>query len=125
MTENQIATKILDKAFEIHRTLGPGLLESVYERALNYELQLENIPVRCQVPVAFFYKEIMFEDGFRLDLLVGEKVVVEIKSVEKLHPVYYSQTLTYLKLTEKKLGLLINFNVKFLKDGIHRLANGL
>jgi len=125
MTENQIATKILDKAFEIHRTLGPGLLESVYERALSYELKLEEIPVRSQVPVSFFYKEIMFEDGFRIDLLVGEKVVVEIKSVEKLHPVNYSQTLTYLKLTEKKLGLLINFNVKYLKNGIHRLANGL
>jgi len=125
MTENDIATKILDKAFEIHRALGPGLLESVYERALLYELQMEGIQVQCQVPVAFFYKELMFESGFKLDLLVGEKVIVELKSVEKILPVHHSQTLTYLKLANKKLGLLINFNVKYLKDGIHRLANGL
>jgi len=125
MTENQIATKILDKAFEIHRALGPGLLESVYERTLLYELSLEGISVKRQVPVTFFYKEMMFEGGLILDLLVGEKVIVELKSVEKLLPVHHAQTLTYLKLTEKKLGLLINFNVKYLKDGIHRIANGL
>lgn len=125
MTENDIATLILDKAFEVHRNLGPGLLESVYEKALEYELVHAGKLVRSQYPVPIVYKEIWFEAGFRLDLLVENKVIVEIKAVEKLAPVHFAQTLTYLKLSEMKLGLLINFNCRLLKDGIHRVVNGL
>jgi len=125
MNENEIAKIILDKAFEIHRNLGPGLLESVYEKALEYELIHAGIFVASQLPVPLIYKEIKFEAGFRLDLLVENKVIVEIKANDGLAPVHFAQTLTYLKLSEKKLGLLLNFNVKYLKDGIHRLANNL
>ena len=125
MIENEIATTVLDKAFEIHRKLGPGLLESVYEKTLEYELIHAGVYVISQMPVPLVYKEIKFEVGFRLDLLVENKVIVEVKALENLAPVHFAQTLTYLKLTEKKLGLLINFNVKYLKDGIHRLANNL
>lgn len=123
--ENIIATAILDQAFKIHRELGPGLLESVYERCLEYELTEAGYKVQAQKPVAMNYKNISFEAGFRLDLLVNDKVIVEIKSVENLAPVHFAQTLTYLKMTGLKLGLLINFNTKFLKDGIHRVANDL
>lgn len=125
MKENEIATVILDKAFEIHRNLGPGLLESVYEKPLEYELIQAGIFVVSQVPVPLIYKEIKFEAGFRLDLLVENKVIVEIKANEALAPVHFAQTFTYLKLSEKKLGLLLNFNVKYLKDGIHRIVNNL
>lgn len=125
MNENEIAKIILDKSFEIHRALGPGLLESVYEKALEYELIQAGIFVVSQVPVPLIYKEIKFEAGFRLDLLVEHKVIVEVKAIESLAPVHFAQTLTYLKLSEKKLGLLLNFNVKYLKDGIHRIANKL
>jgi GxxExxY protein len=125
MNENEIATIILDKAFDIHRSLGPGLLESVYEKALEYELTQSKVFVQAQQPVPMIYKEIKLNIGFRLDLLVENKVIVEIKSLEKLAPVHFAQTLTYLKLSEKKLGLLINFNTKLLKDGIHRIANNL
>lgn len=123
--ENIIATAILDQAFKIHKELGPGLLESVYERCLEYELKEAGFEVESQKPVAMNYKNIIFEAGFRLDLLVNQKVIVEIKSVENLAPVHFAQTLTYLKMTGLKLGLLINFNTKFLKDGIHRVANDL
>jgi GxxExxY protein len=125
MTENEIATIILDKSFEIHRTLGPGLLESVYEKALEYEMIQTGLIVNSQLPVPLVYKEIKFEAGFRLDLLIQNKVIVEVKAIETLAPVHFAQTLTYLKLSGKKLGLLINFNTKLLKDGIHRLVNGL
>ncbi|UJP66907.1 GxxExxY protein [Mongoliitalea daihaiensis] len=125
MTENEIAKIVLDKSFEIHRSLGPGLLESVYEKALEFELNQTKIMVASQVPVPLVYKEVKFESGFRLDLLVENKVIIEIKANEGLAPVHFAQTLTYLKLADKRLGLLINFNVKFLKDGIHRLVNNL
>lgn len=125
MTENEIATLILDKAFEIHRILGPGLLESVYEKALEYELIQSGVTVNSQQAVPMIYKEIKFEAGFRLDLLVENKVIIEVKSVENLAPLHFAQTLTYLKLSNKKLGLLINFNTKLLKEGIHRVVNGL
>ncbi len=123
--ENQIAAAILDQAFKIHTELGPGLLESVYERCLQHELIEAGYEVLAQVPVPMNYKSIRFEAGFRIDLLVNDKVLVEIKSVEALAPVHYSQTLTYLKMKNLKLGLLINFNVKYLKDGIHRVVNNL
>jgi GxxExxY protein len=125
MTENQIATKILDAAFPLHTLLGPGLLESVYEQTLAYELNEIGLKVLTQVPEPLVYKEIKFEAGFRLDLLVENKVIVEIKSIENLAPVHFAQTLTYLRLADKKLGLLINFNSKYLKDGIHRIVNNL
>lgn len=123
--ENFIATAILDQAFKIHTELGPGLLESVYERCLQYELFEAGYEALTQVPVPMNYKAVSFEAGFRIDLLVNEKVLVEIKSVEALAPVHFAQTLTYLKMKKLKLGLLINFNVKHLKDGIHRVVNDL
>ncbi|NQU86586.1 MAG: GxxExxY protein [Mariniphaga sp.] len=123
--ENQIATTILDQAFKIHTELGPGLLESVYERCLQYELIEAGYDAQIQVPVPMNYKSVRFEAGFRIDLLVNNKVLVEIKSIENLAPVHFSQTLTYLKMSNLKLGLLINFNNKYLKDGIHRIVNNL
>ena len=123
MTENEIGTKILDYAFALHRTLGPGLLESVYERALCYDLMEAGLCVQAQMPVPLVYKGIKFEAGFRLDLLVEDKVIIEVKSIEALAPIHFAQTLTYLKLTNKRLGLLINFNNVLLKDGIHRVVN--
>lgn len=124
-TENQIATAILDQAFKVHTELGPGLLESVYEKCLQYELIETGYNAMAQIPVAMNYKTIHFDAGFRIDLLVENKVLVEIKSVEKLAPVHYAQTLTYIKMKNLKLGLLINFNAKHLKNGIHRIVNNL
>lgn len=125
MTENEIATVILDHAFALHKTLGPGLLESVYEKALFYDLVESGLMVQAQLPIPLVYKEIKFEAGFRLDLLVENKVIVELKAIESLAPLHFAQTLTYLKLSNKRLGLLINFNNKLLKDGIHRIVNNL
>jgi len=123
--ENKIASAILDQAFKIHTELGPGLLESVYEKCLQYELEQAGYHAETQVPVPMNYKSIRFEAGFRIDVLVENKVLVEIKSVESLAPVHFAQTLTYLRMKNIKLGLLINFNNKLLKDGIHRIANNL
>lgn len=125
MTENEIARKILDQAFPLHSALGPGLLESVYEKALYFDLVEVGLDVQAQVPIPMVYKDIAFEAGFRVDLLVENKVIVELKSINDLAPVHFAQTLTYLKFSNKKLGLLINFNVKSLKGGIHRVVNGL
>jgi GxxExxY protein len=123
--ENKIATAILDQAFKIHNELGPGLLESVYEKCLQYELTQAGYDAKSQVPVPMNYKAIRFDAGFRIDLLINSKVLIEIKSIENLAPVHFAQTLTYLKMSNLKLGLLINFNNKYLKDGIHRIANNL
>jgi len=123
--ENEIATAILDQAIKIHRELGPGLLESVYEKCLQYELIQAGYNAKTQVPVPMNYKTIRFDTGFRIDLLVEDKVLVEIKSIERLAPVHYAQTLTYIKMKNIKLGLLINFNNKLLKTGIHRIVNNL
>lgn len=109
----------------MHRKLGPGLLESAYENALAYDLTEIGLDVQQQVPMPFIYKEIKMEVGYRIDLIVENKVIVEVKSVESLAPVHFAQTLTYLKLAEKKLGLLINFNTKLLKNDIHRIVNNL
>jgi GxxExxY protein len=125
MTENEISHKIIGCAIELHKTLGPGLLESAYEAALAYDISQAGLDVKAQVPMPLIYKEVMQDVGYRLDLIVENKVIVEIKSVEVLAPVHFSQTLTYLRLSEKKLGLLINFNTKVLKNGIHRLVNNL
>ncbi|MGE0590334.1 MAG: GxxExxY protein [Cyclobacteriaceae bacterium] len=125
MTENDLSYKIIGIALDIHKTLGPGLLESVYETALGHDLIENGLKVRAQCALPFYYKEIKMDAGFRIDLLVEEKVLIEIKSVELLAPVHFAQTLTYLKLSGLKLGLLINFNVKTLKEGIHRVVNNL
>ena len=125
MTENEISTIIIGKAIEIHKLLGPGLLESAYENALSYDLNKIGLKVTQQVALPFVYKEVKLEAGYRLDLLVENKVIVEIKSVEMLAPIHFAQTLTYLKLSNLKLALLINFNSMILKDNIRRIVNNL
>ena len=109
---------------EVYKTLGPGLLEAVYEKALIHELQLKGIPVGSQLEVEMNYKGVNIGEGLRLDLLVDDTLIVELKSVEELKPVHYKQLLTYLKLTNRRVGLLINFNVDDLMDGIKRVING-
>ena len=125
MNENEIAKIIVDAAFQIHKRLGPGLLESVYEVVLAHELKKRGMKVNRQVPVAIVYDDIKFDEGFRADLIVEEKVIVELKSVEKVSPVHKKQLLTYLKLADKKLGLLINFGAELIRDGISRVVNNL
>jgi len=125
MDENEISYKIIGCAIELHKKLGPGLLESVYENALAFDLRKIGFEVKQQYPMPFVYKEVKMDVGYRLDLLVENKVVVEIKSIDELASVHYAQTLTYLKLSDLKLGLLINFNCKLLKDNIHRIVNNL
>ena len=125
MTENEISYKIIGAAIDMHKNTGPGLLESVYEHALAYDLTQIGLKVRQQVPMPFIYKDVKQEVGYRIDLLVEEKVIVEVKSLEALAPVHFAQTLTYLKLSGLKLGLLINFNCKILKDNTHRIVNNL
>ncbi len=127
MTENQISYSIIGAAFEIHNTLGPGLLESVYHAALEFDLDQKGLETGREVGVPVIYNGQQLGLGFRIDLLVEDKVVVEIKSVEKLHPVHFKQLMTYLKLSDKKLGLLINFGAASLKpkEGIFRVVNGL
>jgi len=124
MTENEIATAVVDAAFKIHTTLGPGLFESVYEAALEYELQKRGLRVEHQIGLPVRYEEVRLELGFRVDLIVDWKVIVEIKSVEALAPVHKKQLLTYLRLTDLRLGLLINFNVELIKHGVQRVING-
>ncbi len=125
MNENEIGTSIVRTAINLHKTIGPGLFESVYEKALEYDLKELGLDVKSQVEVPFVYKEIKQDVGFRLDLLIENKVIIEIKAIERLAPVHFAQTLTYLKLTDKKLGYLINFHSKVLKEGIHRVVNNL
>jgi GxxExxY protein len=125
MSENEIAKIIVDAAFKIHTTLGPGLLESVYEAVLVYELRKRGLNVDCQKPVPVIYEEIKLDIGFRADLIVEGKVIVENKSIEKTAPVHKKQLLTYLKLANKRLGLLINFGDNLVKNGITRLVNRL
>jgi GxxExxY protein len=125
MTENAIAKEIVDAAFRIHTTLGPGLLESVYDTVLAYELGRRGLRTVRQQPIPVVYEEVHIDAGFRADLVVEDKVIVEIKSVELLAPVHRKQLLTYLRLADKRLGLLINFHVVLIKDGISRIVNGL
>ncbi|MBI3743221.1 MAG: GxxExxY protein [Chloroflexi bacterium] len=117
-----LAKAIVDSAIAVHRELGPGLLESVYEQCLCHELAQRDVPWRSQVTLPIVYKGLRLESGLRLDLLVGDAVVVEIKSVDALLPLHEAQVLTYLRLSQRRLGLLINFNVRLLKDGIRRLV---
>ena len=125
MIENELSKIIIGTCIEIHKELGPGLLESVYEEVLFSELKEKGLHVQRQVSVPLSYKNMNFETAYRLDLLVNNRVIIELKAVENLAPVYFAQLLTYLKLSNKKLGLLINFNVKLLKEGIHRVVNDL
>ena len=125
MTENEIATITVDAALKIHRTLGPGLLESVYQATLCYELQKRGLRVAEQVPLPVYYDSVKLSVGFRIDVLVAEKVIIEIKSVDALAPVHRKQLETYLRLTDLRLGLLINFNVELIRDGIQRVVNRL
>ena len=118
-----IAKAILDSAFQIHTALGPGLLESVYEACMVYELKLRGITVKSQVTLPVIYKGMKVDSGFRLDLLVDDCVVVEIKSADDISAVYRAQLLTYLRLSNIRLGLLVNFNVVHLRDGIKRIIN--
>lgn len=124
MTINQLTQTIIGAAIEVHRALGPGLLESAYEHCLCYELDLQKIPYRRQYPLPVIYKGIQLDCGYRLDLLVAEQVVVELKAVEVLLPVFDAQLITYLKLGNWQVGLLINFNVPVLAQGIRRRVLG-
>jgi len=125
MTENEISQIIVDTAFQIHKRLGPGLLESVYEVILAYALDRRGLKVERQVPVAIVFDGIKFDEGFRADLIVEDKVIVELKSVENVVPVHKKQLLTYLRLADKRLGLLINSGSELIRDGISRVVNGL
>jgi GxxExxY protein len=121
---NGITESIIGAAIRIHKALGPGLLESAYEHCLAYELTKRNLRVEQQKPLPLVYEQVKLECGYRIDLVVEGSVVVEIKSVDELAPIHEAQILTYLKLSGCKLGLLINFNVPVVKDGIHRYING-
>jgi GxxExxY protein len=125
MTENEIGTVIVNSAVDIHRQLGPGLLESVYEVVLAYELNAKGLPVKRQVPIRIVYKSLTFEDAFRADLLVADKVIVELKSLEQLNNAHRKQLQTYLRLSGLKLGYLLNFGSDLMKNGIVRAVNGL
>ena len=121
MTDNEITHEIISAAIEVHKLLGPGLLESAYEACLRHEFAIRKIGFQKQKPVPLVYKEIKLDCGFRLDLLVEKRVVVELKSVDAIAPIHEAIMLTYLRLSGHTLGLLINFNVSILKDGIRRL----
>jgi GxxExxY protein len=120
MRVNELTEIIIGCAIEVHKILGPGLLESAYEECLAYELQKVGLKIERQKPVPVVYKEIMLECGYRIDILVEETVVLELKSVEMLNPVHEAQILTYMKFANKNIGLLINFNVTLLKNGLRR-----
>ena len=119
--ESILTGKIIGAAIEIHRALGPGLLESVYETCLAYELQLRKMKVECQKQMTVFYKDVMLDCGYRADLVVENKVIIEIKSVSSIAPIHQAQLISYLRLSDCRVGLLINFNVRMLKEGIRRI----
>ncbi|KAF2508013.1 GxxExxY protein [Flavobacterium zhairuonense] len=123
MTENEISYLIRGAIFKVYNNLGPGLFESVYESALFYELEQLGLGVKKQVEIIINYEEIILDPAFRIDLLVEDKVIIELKSVEELAPIHYKQIATYLRLTKKKLGLLVNFNTLNILNDIKRIAN--
>ena len=118
-----IATEIVDSVFQVHRTLGPGLLEEVYEKCLAYELRLRGLKVNLQKPLPIVYGDVKLECGYRLDMVVEDAILLELKSVDRIVPIHMAQTITYLKLSGIELGFLINFNVKLIKNGITRVVN--
>ncbi len=123
MKENDLARKVIGLALKVHRELGPGLLERVYQECLYYEIKRENIEVKKEVPIPIKYDNLEIESAYRIDLLVENKLVIELKSVSDLHDIHFAQTLTYLRLANMRLGLLLNFNEILLKDGIRRVIN--
>ena len=125
MTENELSKYVIGVAIDIHKILGPGLLEKAYEECLVYKLRQVGLHVEQQKPMPLVFEDVHLECGYRLDILVENKLVIEVKSVEALHEVFFAQTLTYMRLGDYKLGLLINFNVMMLKDGIRRIINGM
>jgi GxxExxY protein len=125
VTENEIGTAIIAAAMKVHTAVGPGLLESAYETCLLYELEKQGLPVSRQVSISIRYEELTIDNGYRIDLLVGDRVVVELKALEIILPVHRAQLLSYLRLGRFKLGYLLNFNVPRMRDGIVRLVNGL
>jgi len=125
MVENEISDKIIGAAIEVHKSLGPGLLESAYHTCLQYELEMAGLYFQCEVPLVVNYKGNIIENAYRIDLLVEDKVVVELKSVDVLMNKHKAQVLTYLRLMKRKLGLLINFNESMLKTGLRRVVNDL
>lgn len=125
MSENELSKVIVDTAFKIHVGLGPGLLESVYEEILDYEFEKAGLNVERQKIVPVIWDNLVMKHGFKADLIINEKVMIEIKSVKEIEKVHFKQLLTYLKLTDLKLGLLINFNEAYIKNGITRIVNGL
>ncbi len=125
MTENELSNRIIGLAIEVHKALGPGLLESAYKECLFFKIAQAGISVEKEKPMPLVFEEVKLECGYRIDLLVEQKLVIEIKSVEALNDIHLAQTLTYMKLGNYKLGLLINFNVTYLKDGIKRVVNNL
>jgi len=125
MSENELSKIVFDCALKVHQSLGPGLLESAYEECLFYELKKSNLEVQKQKALPLVYEEVKLDVGYRIDIIVENKLIIEIKSVEALNEVHFAQLLTYLKLTDCKLGLLINFNVALIKNGIKRIVNNL
>ena len=125
MNENEIASIIVNASLEIHKALGPGLLESVYEQVLAGKLKKEGLQVEVQKKISIVYEDIKIENAFRADMVINDLVIIELKSVEKLEKVHFKQLLTYLRLSNKKLGLLINFNTELIKNGIKRVVNNL
>ena len=121
---DELSYKVIGCAMEVHKILGPGLLEHVYERALAHELGLNGLSVKTQVDVEVNYKDLSLGNGLKMDILVNDELIVELKSVEELKPIHHKQLLTYLRLTGKRVGILVNFNVDSLKDGIKRIVNG-
>lgn len=124
MNENEIGTIIIDSAIQIHKALGPGLLESVYETVLSHKLIAKGLNVGKQVSIPIEFEGVKFDEGFRADIIVNDKVIIELKSIEKINNIHKKQLLTYLKLSNLKLGYLINFNEELLKNGITRIING-
>jgi GxxExxY protein len=121
----KIARTIVHSAIKIHKALGPGLLESVYQKCLTYELEKSRLKVACEVPLPVIYEEVNIDTGFRIDMLVEDKIIVENKTVEKIAPIHEAQLLTYLKMAKLNLGFLLNWNVTLMKDGIKRMVNNL
>jgi len=125
MSENEISRIIFECALKVHKALGPGLLESSYEECMYYELKRSGLKVHKQKALPLIYEEVKLEIGYRIDLMVGDKVIIEVKSVDSLNDIHLAQVLTYLKLSNCKLGMLINFNVTLIKNGIRRVVNNL
>ena len=125
MTEDEISKIVFDCALKVYKSLGPGLLESAYEECLFYELNKTGLEVKKQKPLPLIYEDVKLEIGYRVDLIIENKVIIEIKAVEAFNDIHLAQILTYLKLSECKLGMLINFNVTLIKDGIRRVVNNL